>query len=182
MTLKSEKENFELKEVRVKLVPGVPLTSQTPMTSPETAVEVIGNYLSDMDREVFCIVNLDNKLKPINYSIVSIGTINQTIISPREVLKASILSNAMGIMLFHNHPSRELLPSKDDTRITDRLSRVCHDMGIELIDHIIVGPNKGEHFSYANKNILPTKNNNYKEKYQEIDFDISKVAEKERRR
>lgn len=176
------KENFELKEVRVKLVAGVSLVSQTPMNTPEAAVEVIGNYLSEMDREVFCVVNLDSKLRPINFNIASIGTINQTIVSPREVLKASILSNAAGIMVFHNHPSSELSPSKEDTMMTDRLSRVCSEMDIKFVDHIIVGPNRGEYFSYASKRILPKVHNNYATRYEELDLGIPMVAEKERHR
>lgn len=177
--MKSNNDEFKLNEVRVRLVPGIPLTSQTSMSTPEAAVEVIGNFLSDMDREVFLVVNVDAKLRPINFNIVSIGAIEQTIVSPREVLKSGILSNACGIMVFHNHPSSELLPSKEDTIMTDRLSRVCNDIGIRFVDHIIVGPNKGEYFSFASKRILPVIKDDYARDYHELSL---KVAEKGRTR
>ena len=99
---------YEMKQVSIRMVKEPPLISDRPITGPDSAVDIIGEYLGDFDRELMVLVNLRNDGKPINMNIMSIGTINASIACPREALKASILSNAAAIMLFHNHPSGNL--------------------------------------------------------------------------
>lgn len=169
-------KGFELKRVSVRLVNDGMLLHDEPLNSPEQAVEVMGDYLREMDREVLMVLNLTSNLKPINCSVVSVGAINETIASPREILKCSILSNASNIMLMHNHPSGNLTPSKQDTMMTERMINMCAAMNIPLIDHIIVGAGNPDYFSFSEKEVLKKPCNRYTTNYMNIEFD-KKVAE-----
>ena len=112
--LKNKEEYGELEVVNVRLVKEPSIISETPVDTSEAAAELIKDMLSQFDREVFCILNVANDGKPISMNIVSIGTINQALVSPREVFKSSILSNAAGFLAFHCHPSGS--PAQSDPR------------------------------------------------------------------
>lgn len=173
-----DKENpFTLDVVRVKLVKDAPLFSELPLRTPYEAVGAIGEILCDMDREVVCVVNLQSDLKPINVTFASIGSLNEAMVHPREMLKASILSNAAGVMLIHSHPSGNLLPSRQDTMITDRMNMVCELIGISLIDHVIVGGDNREFFSFKEKGLMDNPKINYATDYKNFNFENTLVAE-----
>jgi len=140
-----------LNRVSIRLISETPLLSEEFLTTPQKANEVVGDYIRDMDRETLCVVNYNSKLQPINFSVVSIGAVNQTVAVPREILKTAILSNATSIGILHNHPSGDLTPSKQDIMLTDRLIRACDLMGINLVDHIIVGPKTHNYYSLREK-------------------------------
>lgn len=172
------KNEFKLNMVSVRLVKDAPVYSEHRIVSPEAAVDVMGDLLCEMDREVVCVINLKSDSTPINCSIVSIGAINQTIAHPREMLKTSILANAANIILMHNHPSGTLEPSREDTMLTDRMVQVCSLIGIPLLDHIIVGGANGKYFSFKEKGVLVNPMVSYKADYHAIEFEQSVVAEK----
>ena len=92
-----------LNKVSIRLVNDVPLVSESSLSTPEKAVEIVADYIKGMDREVLSVINLNAKLQPINFSIVSIGAVDQTLAVPRDVLKSAILSNAAHMMVMHNH-------------------------------------------------------------------------------
>ena len=117
-----EKNPFNLDVVSVRLVKDAPIMSGHPITKPEDAVLLLGKHLCEMDREVLCVINMKTDGTPINCHFASIGCLNESMAHPREIFKASILSNAATIMLMHNHPSGNLTPSKHDTMMTDRMS------------------------------------------------------------
>ena len=125
-------------QVRLCLKEGAALYSAVPLSNPESAVDVIKDLLKDLDREMILVVNLDIKNRPINYNIVSIGGIGATVCTVANLYKSAILSNSARIIMFHNHPSGELTPSKEDTAITKRVYDSGALLGIPLIDHIIV--------------------------------------------
>ena len=132
MGKKPEVQNeFGLDVVSVRLVKDAPIFSEHPFTSPTEAVAVLGELMSEFDREVVCVINLRSDLKPINVHFASIGALNEAMAHPRELLKASILSNAASIMLVHSHPTGNLTPSKADTMMTDRMNSVCEMMSFE---------------------------------------------------
>lgn len=149
-----EQEPFKLEVVSIRLVKDAPLFSDHKIKSPADAVKVLGDFLCEMDREVMCVINLRADGTPINCNIVSMGTINQTIAEPKEIFKASILSNAAGMLLMHNHPSGELKPSKEDIMTTDRMLKLTELMGIKLADHVIVGGDNSQYFSFLEKKLL----------------------------
>ena len=88
------KNPFSLDVVSVRLVKDAPVMSGHPITSPEDAVLLLGKHLCEMDREVVCVINLKADGTPINCHFASIGTLDQAMAHPREIFKASILSNA----------------------------------------------------------------------------------------
>ena len=134
VSLKLVKENSVLYETRI-------------IRSPYDAYKLIKNFLIDSDREKFVVACLDTKNQPVNISVVSIGSVNSAIVHPREVFKVAMLSNASKIICFHNHPSGNLKCSKEDENITNRLKECGEILGIELVDHIIVGYND-KYFSF----------------------------------
>lgn len=145
---------FKLDVVSVRLVRDAPLYSEVAIEEPEEAVSLVGEILCGMDREMVCVLNLNGNGEPINCNFASIGALNYAAVHPRELLKASILSNAASILLVHNHPSQSLSPSKEDVRVTDRMQKLCEMVGIPLQDHIIVGGDNREYFSFKEKGIL----------------------------
>jgi len=149
-----EKEPFKLEMVSIRLVKDAPLFSDHKIKAPQDAVEAVGDFLCEMDREVMCVINLKSDGSPINCSIISMGAVNQTIAEPRELFKASILSNAAQMIMVHNHPSGELKPSKEDVMITDRMLKLTELMGIKLADHVIVGGDNSQYFSFREKKLL----------------------------
>ena len=94
---------YSLDKISIRMVKEPPLYSSTPVKSPDDAVRLIAEMLQGYDREVFCIVNFKTDLTPINMNIVSMGTLDASLVHPREILKSSILSNAAQVMAFHNH-------------------------------------------------------------------------------
>lgn len=137
----------ELKVVNIRLVKEPSMYGEKPIKTPQDAAEIMAQELSQYDREVFCILNLKSDGHVINMNIVSMGTLNSSIVSPREVFKSSILSNAAGIIAIHNHPSGNLSPSQDDIETTKRLNECGEILDIKLVDHIIVGGNDVRTFS-----------------------------------
>ena len=84
---------------------------------------------------------LDTKNRIISKELISKGTINQSIVHPREVFKSAIKKGANSIILVHNHPSGSLIPSNADIEVTKRLDKVGDLVGIQVLDHIIVSSN-----------------------------------------
>ena len=150
MKQKQPMENLSV--VRVELVKDWehPFT-RLEVEDPEHLVSVLRQFLGKADREVFLTVNLSgvNEINSIN--IVSIGCLNRTIVHPREVFKAAILSNAHRIAIAHNHPSGPPTPTDEDINITRNLVECSNILDIKIIDHIIIsGPH---YFSFAEKHI-----------------------------
>ena len=133
----TEKNDFKLDVVSIRLVKEAPIYSEQSFNKPEEVAAVMGECMCQFDREVVCVVNLSSDLKPINVHFASVGSLNEAMAHPRELFKSSILSNAASMMLIHCHPSGNIFPSKADTMMTDRMNKLCELIGIPLLDHII---------------------------------------------
>lgn len=128
--------------VRIKMVKeGSVLYENRRIGSPDDAVGIVRDFLCDEDRERVIAIYLNTKNEPTAIHTVSIGNINTSIVHPREVMKAAILSNAAAMILAHNHPSGDCTPSKEDKEITKRLKEAGEILGIEVLDHLIVTSN-----------------------------------------
>ena len=134
-------------EVRLKLTEGNSLYSSESIDKAETAVRVMADAMAGLDREEVCVVNMDSKGHPINFNVVSIGSLNGSIIPMGNVFKTAILSNAASILLMHNHPSSDVSMSRQDENVTKQLMYAGQIMGIAVLDHIIVGGMTGECYS-----------------------------------
>jgi DNA repair protein RadC len=97
------------------------------------------NDLKDKKQEFFYILLLDSKNKIIKKELISIGTLNSSIIHPREIFKPAINESANSIILIHNHPSGDVNPSDEDIQITKILIEAGNLLGIKILDHIIIG-------------------------------------------
>ena len=93
-----------------------------------------------LDREHFIAITLDGSSRVINTHTISIGTLNQSLVHPREVFYPAIKDKAAAIIIAHNHPSGQLFPSRADKQVTTRLKDAGKLIGIDIIDHIILTP------------------------------------------
>lgn len=173
----TERNEFPLEVVSIRLVKDAPIFSEHPFKSPEEVAGVLGEYMCQFDREVVAVVNLNAGLIPINVHFASVGAVNEAMAHPRELFKASILSNASSMMLMHCHPSGNLVPSRADSMMTDRMVKLCELMGIPLVDHIIVGGDNREFFSFKEKGLITNPQISLNTDYRNIDFRSPMVAE-----
>ncbi len=139
----------ELKKVEIllKQVEGDGVYSKDGIHSPEDAVRAMAEVMSELDREEVCVINVDTAGHPINFNVVSIGDLNTSLLSVRNVFKTAILANAASILIMHNHPSSNPEMSKDDKLVTKKLMYASTFMDIPVLDHIIVGGRTGECYS-----------------------------------
>ena len=112
--------------------------------SPEEAYNAIKTITNVQEeaQEVFGILILNTKHKIVAVHEISRGTLNGSMVHPREVFKTAVLHNAAAIICFHNHPSGDPKPSKEDIEITKRLVEAGEILGIGILDHIIVGDDR----------------------------------------
>lgn len=106
---------------------------------PQDAADLFRQFTGDCDREIFSILCLNAKNEPTAIHAVSTGTLNASLVHPRETFKLAILANSAAIVACHNHPSGDPHPSPQDIELTERLRDSGCLLGIELLDHIILG-------------------------------------------
>lgn len=111
------------------------------MNSAEKAVEMIKPLLKYSDREMILVVSVNARLEPMAIEIVAVGGIESCHVDVRNLFKHALLNQASSVMCFHNHPSGNETPSRDDRKVTKRISEAGRLLGVSLLDHIIVGDN-----------------------------------------
>lgn len=112
------------------------------INEPSTIANLYMDEMRYLQKEHFRVVLLDTKNQIIVAEEISVGTLNASIVHPRDVFKAAIKRNANSIILIHNHPSGDPTPSNEDINITNRLLEAGNLIGIRVLDHIIIGDNK----------------------------------------
>ena len=122
--------------------------------SPADIVQYYLPKLGNLKKEIFTIILVDSGNRVICDVTISQGTLNASIVHPREVFKAAVDHLAAGVILLHNHPSGEPLPSKEDKHITAQLVKAGDVMGIPILDHIILAGD--QYFSFAREGFLKT--------------------------
>lgn len=127
------------------------LKTGTRYTAPRQVYETF-QFLMKETKEMFITLHLDGKNRIIAMDLVSIGSLNQSIVHPREVFKTALLSNAASLILIHQHPTGDPTPSSEDIAITRRLKEAGDIMGIKILDHIIIG--EGEYLSFVERGLL----------------------------
>lgn len=149
-------KNLEMVKEIVK-VKQVVIEGETPrekITSPDDGARIATKYIGDEDREVFLVLVLNTKNQVNAVHRCHIGSINASIVHPREVFKASILNNGASIIVAHNHPSYNSEPSREDIQVTKRLKEAGEILGIEVLDHLIVTDNPRNYTSLKEKGYL----------------------------
>jgi len=127
----------------------------SPRKKINNALDIVNYYryrMRDLKKEIFKIILLDVKNKIIRDIDVSMGSLTESIVHPREVLKEIIKESAASVIFLHNHPSGESVPSKNDLDITERLFDACNLMGVRVLDHIIIGDDN--YTSFASEGLL----------------------------
>lgn len=109
------------------------------LRDPEAVYKVMRGRRLPRDREVFTALLLNTKNVIVRGVLVSVGTINASIVHPREVFKAAVRYSAAALILVHNHPSGNPTPSQEDIAITKRLVKAGEILGIQVLDHVIIG-------------------------------------------
>ncbi|NMB02279.1 MAG: DNA repair protein RadC [Firmicutes bacterium] len=122
------------------------------VNSPQDAAQLVLRELSLADKEHFMIIMLNTKHKVIAKKVVSIGHLNASLVHPREMFKEAIRRSSAALILVHNHPSGDLTPSREDLATTQRLYEGGKILGIDVIDHIIIGDNR--YFSCREQGLL----------------------------
>lgn len=120
--------------------------------SPKDGYHLFKQFLGDLDREYFVVMALDTKNQPTAINVCHMGSLNASIVHPREVMKVAILANAASILVFHNHPSGLPEPSREDVEVTKRLAEAGKIIGIEVVDHLVIGD--GEYVSLKERGCL----------------------------
>jgi len=117
------------------------LGPQPAIHCPQDAAGLVMGEMSYLDREHFKVINLNTKNRVMVIDTVSVGSLNSSIVHPREVFKLPLKRNASSLILVHNHPSGDTRPSQEDLEITRRLCEAGSLLGIEVVDHLIIGHN-----------------------------------------
>ena len=140
-------------KVKVMLVrEGENIYRRVKLKSSKDAYEFVKDSMQDLDREHFVVIYLDVKNYVIGVEEIAIGNTVEIAVQPKEVLKGALLTNAVGIIVAHNHPSGEPEPSEQDNLLTEKLKNACNLIGINLVDHIIVGNRR--YTSFADRHEL----------------------------
>jgi len=149
MNMNNEQTQYTIPVYKLQLV-----QEGQAMAMPVTGPEELALQMKEIamaDREHMVVIFLDTKNRPIGRQVVSIGTLNATLVHPREIFKAALVtgSGANALTLAHNHPSGVLTPSREDDEITLRIARAGAILNVPFIDHVILAPDGG-YFSYKN--------------------------------
>ena len=144
----------KIEVVNIRMVKEPSIYSSEKIRSPEDVLKVIANELATYDREVFAVLNLKTNGQPINLNICSMGTLDASVVSPREVFKSCILSNSAAFVAVHNHPSGSLSPSQEDKDVTKRLLACSELLGVKMLDHIMVAGETGDIYSFKSEGLL----------------------------
>ncbi len=126
----------------------------TNVSDPVQAFRLIEPLVRGRQKEHFYAVCLDTKNNVIATKLISIGSLNASIVHPRELFKEAILSSACTVILAHNHPTGDSTPSISDRQLTDRLAEAGRILGIEVVDHVIVGGDGQEYTSFAEERLI----------------------------
>lgn len=125
------------------------------VSSPTDAIGLCREFLDDLPIEHMIVISLNTKNEFNNISRVSMGTLNSSLVHPREIFKMAIKTNANSILIAHNHPSGDPEPSREDIAITKRLREAGEILGIPILDHIIIGDSYGNrYFSFKEECLL----------------------------
>lgn len=122
------------------------------LSTPRGVSRFLQGLLRDTDREQFIVLCLNARNELLGYNVVSVGSLNASIVHPREVFKAAILLNAASIVLGHNHPSGDPSPSREDREVTRALAEAGRLLDVPLHDHVIAA--EGRYFSFREGGLL----------------------------
>lgn len=122
------------------------------LTNPDTTASFLVNRLRYAEREYFCVLFLDNRHRVIEFNTMFSGTIDQSSVYPREVVKRALTVNSAAVVFAHNHPSGYAEPSESDKHITRALKDALSTVDIRVLDHFVIG--RESHVSFAERGYI----------------------------
>lgn len=125
---------------------------QVYLRDPESVMDYLGYDLRDRRREIFKVLFLDKSNRILAEKNLFEGTVDETAVHPREVIREAIRRHAVGVVLVHNHPSGRTEPSTEDRELTRRLQKICEGISVKVLDHLIIGENG--FFSFRENGLL----------------------------
>lgn len=134
--------------VRAAMVP----EEQADLSNPRAVYEYLRPQLLNKEQEEFLVILLNAKNRVIHVETVSRGTLTASLVHPREIFKSAIRRSAHAIILAHNHPSGDPAPSREDREVTQRLIHAGKLLGIEVLDHVVVG--RGRYVSFRERGLV----------------------------
>jgi DNA repair protein RadC len=126
------------------------LDANEPLSSSKHVADLL-SFLKKETKEHFIALHLDSKNRLLCLEIVSVGSLNASIVHPREVFKSALLSSAAALIVAHNHPSGNTQPSPEDMELTTRLKECSELLGIRMLDHVILGDRT---YSFADNGLI----------------------------
>lgn len=131
--------------------------TRTPLQTPENASvfwreQVATDRAFEGDKEHLVSVLVDTKMRPTGYHVVSVGSLNEAIAHPREIMRAAVIAGAYGLILMHNHPSGDSTPSEADRRVTLKIRDAADLLQIRFLDHVVVGDDT--HYSFREGGLI----------------------------
>lgn len=140
-------ENFFtlFKEIRAR-VAEAPVRNRETLSHPSKAAHMAMSRLGHLSTEEFWVVLVDTKNRLIGWERISTGTVNETAVYPRELIAKALQRKAASCIMVHNHPGGDPRPSRLDDELTERMQRACNEVGVRLLDHIIVTDD--DYYSY----------------------------------
>jgi len=128
------------------------MTQRRKVESSEDVYQLVSPHLRHLNHEVFRVILLTSRNAVIADKVLFSGSLTESVVSPREIIKEAINQAAASVVFVHNHPSGHPSPSEEDKKVTRRLKQACEVVGINVLDHIIVG---GEtYFSFADSGLI----------------------------
>jgi len=152
--MKKTKDGVYLKEVEIKYKIRK-LKTDKYVGKQVLNSRIIARLFADLQNEAkekFITVNLDTKSKILCFEVVAIGTVDAVYFRPMEAFRTTMMVNAHGAIVVHNHPSGDPEPSPEDVSLTEKLERIANDMGLKFHDHIIIGVAK--YFSFKDEGLM----------------------------
>lgn len=127
---------------------------KTPREVSQYVYENFAPYLRDKNKEFFIVILLDIKNKPLKNIEISKGSVNASIVDTKEIVQAATINLASSVILVHNHPSGDTTPSKEDVALTEQIKNACNLVNVKVLDHIILGKNSDDFFSFVSAGLL----------------------------
>ena len=131
--------------------------ADTPLNSPAQIYELLGAEMRQLGKESLRVILLDAKLRLMRTEQVSLGSLNECLAHPREILRPAVLHNAFAFILVHNHPSGDPAPSDADRRVTIRMAEAAKMLQVNFFDHIILGSpsdTRAPYFSFREAGVI----------------------------
>ena len=173
MNTTTKRASYKLKTVAIEIVCEGNAVVGGSINGSHQAALIARGMIGNAMKEHFVALHLDNQNRVVSTETISIGTMNASLVHPRETFRAALIAGAASIIVAHNHPSGDTTPSDEDRRVTERLAAAARILGVNLLDHLIV-TNSTAYYSFADAGAL-VRGNNYRGNQPDLDVALGET-------